>query len=557
MTVPNQKGKSIIGRGLSMNRQSTAPVGHPRSMRGHMIDSYTSMPAGRMVPIAAAPLLREDAVRRGHVRCSFEMHETTDLLMNAVHVRAMAYLVPFLAFERFNGMDELNRSYQGVPRQEGEQPVPFFETEVRGAVGTNKILDYMGLHTKEGDTENTAYVEAYNSIWNYRATNRSPKLEHRDRLDKTLAPAFWKHERYKHIVPDFDQAMIDGEVALNVVDGRMPVRGIGVPAQGYGTAMTSYETGASGPRQYAKALADAQSTAVSQSIVVEEDPSNPGFPAIFAELQENGITVSLSNIEAAKKTAAFAKLREQYNGHDDDYIIDLLMSGIRIPDQAFNQPILLSSNSTVFGMSKRHATDGANLTESVVNGQTFLDLSIRVPQVNTGGIIMIVAEVVPDQLWERQQDPLLAVSSVDQLPEALRDELDNQKVDVVKNKYVDIDHNQSDGNFGFAPMNHMWDVKASRIGGHFLRAKADAPFNQRRNRFWAAEAVDPKLGKDFYLSTTLHTKVFNDQVQDPFECFATGQLVIEGNTVFGGALIEASDNYEKVLAEKPTESIEK
>uniref|UniRef100_UPI0013B3E98E hypothetical protein n=1 Tax=Escherichia coli TaxID=562 RepID=UPI0013B3E98E len=41
-----------------------------------------------------------------------------------------------------------------------------------------------------------------------------------------------------------------------------------------------------------------------------------GAPDVFAEMQQNGITVSLSNIEMARKTQAFAKLRQQYNQHD-------------------------------------------------------------------------------------------------------------------------------------------------------------------------------------------------------------------------------------------------
>ena len=168
---------SIMRRNQDMNRQSTSPINVPRSLRGHEVSTLTSMPAGRMVPVAAMPLLREDAVRRGKVRLSFEMHETAEILMNAVHCNVKAYVVPYLAFDRFNGMDDLNRSYQGVPLREGEEAIPFFEMEQRGAVGTNEILERMGLHAKPDQMVNTAYVEAYNKIWNYRASNRSLNIE--------------------------------------------------------------------------------------------------------------------------------------------------------------------------------------------------------------------------------------------------------------------------------------------------------------------------------------------------------------------------------------------
>lgn len=547
------KGGGLVRRrDQSMNRQSTTPIRVPKTHRSHLVSSYTSMPAGRMVPVAAAGLLREDAVRSGPVVLNFEMHETAELLMNAVHCCVKAYLVPFLAFDRFSGMDALNRSYNGVKERDTDaDPVPFFLTEPRGAIGTNPVLEYLGLHEGTARQVNTMYVEAYNAIWNFRAKNRSVALTPRLSTDKTLAPAFWQHNRYKHIVPDFDQAMIDGEVALNIANAQMPVRGLGYLDQSYTTGpVDAYEAGGTAARAYAKYHGNA-------NLVVEEDANNAGFPAVFAELQNNGITVSLSNIEMAKKTVAFSKLREQYNGHTDDYIIDMLMAGLTVPEQAFKQPILLASHNTIFGTSKRNATDGPNLTESVVNGATIVEMNIRVPPVSTGGVIMIVAECVPDQLYERQQDPFLSALSPADLPDYLRDELDPEKVDVVYNRYVDTDHGTPDGVFGYEPLNAKWNVEARRVGGRRYRPAVDGSFDEDRQSIWSVEQVNPTLGADFYLSTNIHTKPFADQTQDPFDVVASGQLVIRGNTVFGGALVEASDNYEKVLAEAPTETIQK
>lgn len=552
------KNQGIQRRSQDMNRQSVTPLNIPRSLRGHEVSTLTSMPAGRMVPIAAAPILREDAVRRANVRLSFEMHETAEVLMNAVHCTVKAYLVPYLAFERFGGgMDFLNRSYQGVPSFEGDVVIPFFETENRGAIGTNEILERMGLHVPVGAPYNTAYVEAYNEIWNYRAKNRSLSLASRDRLDKTLAPAFWQHQRYKHIVPDFDQALIDGEVALNVTNAQMPVKGFGRNADGtwINPVVADWrdsDGSITNETRYVSMVHNNDFRSLGYGMKLDD-----GVPQIFAELQNDGITVSLANIELAKKTASFAKLREQYNGLDDEYIIDMLMSGLSVPEQAYKQPMLLASQSTIFGHSKRYASDGASLTESVVNGATYVDLTYRVPRITTGGVIMIVAECVPDQLFERQQDPLLITTTVEQLPEFLRDELDPEKVDVVRCEYVDVDHDTPDSVFGYEPLNAKWDVKARRVGGRFLRPEVDAPFDEDRQRIWAVEVPNPTLTEDFYLASEIHTKPFADQNIDPFEVVATGQMVIEGNTVFGPALIEASDNYEKVLAKAPLETIEK
>lgn len=545
---------------FKINRTHTAPIQTPRTMRRQSARGITSLPAGKMVPIAAYPLLREDAIRSGRLRFSFEMMETAEILMNAVNVRVMAYLVPTLALERFNGsMDQLNLSYEGKPPMEGEQVVPFIEQAAFGEHGSNAIYKYLGLHGREEQLVNTAYLESYNAIWNFRAKNRSPDLSLRTRLETTLAPAFWAHDMFKHIVPDFDQAAIDGEVPLNVVNSKMPVKGIGKTNGVFNQGPRNvYESGwqTGDPLVTYPYAAITSGVNVNQEFYVNGTAATSGVMDVYAELQDNGITVSLSNIELARKTQAFARLRQQYNAHDD-WVINLLMDGINIPDQAFKQPMLLADKRTVFGMAKRYASDSGNLTESVVNGATYLDMSIQLPRIGTGGVVMIVAEITPDQLFERQIDPFLMASSVDDLPQYLRDTLDPEKVDVVKNERIDVDHETPNATFGYEPLNARWNINAPRIGGKFYRPEVDAGFDEDRQRIWAVETANPTLSTDFYLCTNIHTKPFVVTNQDPFEVVTQGEVFIEGNTVFGGHLVEATDDYEKVQALAPQERIEK
>lgn len=541
---------------------STSPLVVPRTNRIHTARGLTSLPAGKMVPIAAFPLLREDSVRSGRLRFSFESMETAEVLMNAINVRVMAYLVPTLALDRFEGsMDQLNRAWEGVAFKT-LPVVPYVETMDFGASGANLIYKYLGLHGRQTQKVNTMYLEAYNQIWNFRAKNRSPKITARPRLETTLAPAFWIHERFKHIVPDFDQAVIDGEVALNVVNARLPVRGIGLRQGNIGTAGSNYSVATTDKvveamNGWVANPATGGTTAGSAQVVIKQHPIATGSPDVWAEMQQNGITVSLSNIELARKTQAFAKLREQYHGHSDEWLIDMLMDGISIPEMAFTQPMLIGDKSTVFGMSKRYASDGANLTESVVNGATFVDMAIQLPKIPTGGVIMVVAEITPDQIFERQRDAFLHADGVEDFPHYLRDTLDPEKVSAVPNEYVDIDHATPNATFGYAPLNYEWNIDAPRIGGRFYRPKVDAGFDEDRQRIWAVETQNPTLSTDFYLCTNMHTKPFVVTNQDPFECVTQGDLVINGNTVFGGVLHEATNDYDKVMAVAPQERLTK
>lgn len=548
-------------------KMSTTPITVPRTNRLFTARGITSLPAGKMVPLLACPLLREDGITSGRLRFNFEMMETAEVLMNAVNVRVMAYLVPTLAFDRFEGsMDQLNRAWEGQAFK-GLPVVPYVETEAKGAHGAEAIYKYLGLHARPGQMVNTMYAEAYNQIWNFRAANRSKDITPRARLNKTLAPAFWQHERFKHIVPDFDQAVIDGQVALNVASSKMPVRGLMVPTTTGGSTglgggwIDSAGAVPVGTPGYHAGEGVVNGTGQAKAIGVRmKSIGTPGVanvPDVFAELAANGITVSLSNIELARKTQAFAKLREQYHGHSDEWLVNMLMDGLTIPDLALTQPMLCGDKSTVFGMAKRYATDSGNLTESVVNGATFVDLAIQLPRIPTGGVLMVVAEVTPDQIFERQKDPFFHASNVDSFPHYLRDTLDPEKVEVVPNEFVDLDHSTPNATFGYAPLNYAWNMDCPHVGGKFYRPAVDAGFDEDRQRIWAVETANPKLSADFYLCTQMHTKPFVVTNADPFECVTQGDIVINGNTVFGGVLHEATNDYNKVMAEAPTQRIAK
>jgi hypothetical protein len=545
----------------------STPINVMRSTRRARGRVLTSADAGKILPIKYEPLLREDAVTRGRVRGTVLMQETTEMLLNGIGVTFYAHFVPFLAFDRFNGsMEELNRSYKGESGI-GGQVVPFFEKnkyyntttqvvasstsgsafDTSGVHGNVEFYQTMGIHF-EASNLNTTVVEAYNAIVNHRRKARSASLPLRNAFDHRLAEAFWSLEN-NHIVPDFDQKLIDGEVSLAGLTFQAPVRSThrqlgensSIPNQAY---------------DYAGNVVGKYAPAGDYTIEDQEHV----WSGVWAELTSGGnATMSLADIEQAKKTAAFAKLRSMYDGIDDEHIIDLLMEGIRVPEETMKQPILLAKQSTMIGYNQRYATDGANLDQSVTNGMAVVDLNIRTPgAMNTGGVILITCEIVPEQLWERKKDYFLYNTDPDKLPNYLRDYLDPEKVSVVKNDHLDVNHSTPDGTFGYAPLNHEWQRDMVNVGGKYYRPANDA-FDEDRAKIWTVEATDPTLSEDFYLVSSLHKKVFADQVADSFEITCISDLEITGNTVFGERLLEAdaTSDYQAITDLVDTNRIDK
>ena len=542
-----------------VNRQQTSPITVRRSRRNSEVKVLTSFNPGVCAPVYATEILREDSAV-GAINVAIEMRETVEILLNPIHVTLSAYVVPWLAMERFEGsVDQFNRSYAGLKKTEDASAVvvPFFETHSMGTHGSNLVYKTLGLHAQPTAQVNTMFLEAYNHIWNFRAKNRSKEITPRTRLEATLAKAFWPRSRFEHIVPDFDQAKIDGEVALAVVSEKLPVKGLGQ----YGTtAHTAYygTTNISHVRTSdSTAVPTGEYSMLGGQVVLKESVTNPGYPDVFVELQAEGVKLSLANIELAKKTVAFAKLRERFNGFDDDYIIDMLMNGLTIPEQNLKQPILVAQSHTVIRQNKRYATDSANLDEHVTSGLATAGLRIRVPQLHTGGILMVIAEAVPEQLFERQADPFFTTATVASLPEYLRDELDPEKVDVIKNGEIDTAHATPGEAFGYAPLNWKWNNYGPRIGGNRYRPTTNTTVDEERQRIYAVEEVNPKLTENFYVVAAMHKKPFYDTSVDPFDIVLAGNIVKTGNTVFGGVLHEATDDYDEVLAEAPQDRIVK
>ncbi|QCS37233.1 major capsid protein [Tortoise microvirus 73] len=548
----------------NVNRRKTTPLKYPRSKRNHPIMHLSSTMPGVAHPVQFIPMLREDALV-GRIQAVVEMLETKEILMNGVTARFTAWCVPFLAFERFHGdRAELDRSYMGENSLDGTGVTDFMENVALPGGGASAVPLYKaaGIHGKAGDLINTANCESYNQVYNHRAANTSAKLTKRALTDTSLAPAFWQHRQFPHMVADFDQAMMEGKVVLDILEQDLRVRGIGIAAgatQQAGVANVRESNGVT--TTYAEAF-NSQNVGM---FVKNGTGLMDSYPDVWAEMAENSLAISLAGLEEARKLQSFAKLREQFKGHDDDYIIDMLMQGLSVPDQHLNQPFQIADQTVKFSQGKRYATDSGNLDDSATSGFARCDLRLRVPRLSTGGVVVVLMEILPIQLWERQADwffhtrPKAGRAGHDYWPDAERDTLDREKVDVVYNADVDVSHNDPTGYFAYEPMNAKYNRASPTIGGKFNRPSADAPVDVARQRLWAVEGTNPKLAESFFIVKpgTMHIKPFLDTVNDPFEIAAQGNCVIEGNTQFGGLLIEATGNYEAVAENAPKDLITK
>lgn len=548
-----------------MARQSTSPVSFARSVRPDTAVLMSSGRAGVVQPVCFIPLLAGDSCS-GRVGIDVQLKEMPKPLLNGAWANMQAWFVPKSAHPQFPGRDELLHARTGVTIKSlgsaDRTPPPFFTTLSGASVTTAAASDFfkrLGIHIPTGSQINTDLIDAFSVIYNFRLASHSSRLTRRKYASEDLAasvalpPAFWPSARFASVVPDYERALVVGSLDLDVIAGRFPVSGIG-PAGTFTTAVaagTIKETGntvATSVPGVAALYGNVASTVTYMNV----DPVTK-FPNIYAELAGQVIASTLADIDKARTTQAFAKLRAAYAGNDatgfdnDDTIVAHLMQGIPVQPDDFKRPWLLDSARVPIGFAERHATDGANLSSSVTLGRASVTLKLNVPLQDVSGMIIVTVEVMPERIDERQSDEFLTAVVVGDLPNALRDVQRVEPVDIVPNRRIDAKHTTPGGLYGYEPMNAKWNRDFTRLGGDFYMATPGGGWTQNRSAIWQHEIVNPIFGTSHYLAPSpFPHDVFADHLADAFEVSCRHAVSIVGLTQIGDVLAENSDDYDVV-----------
>lgn len=561
-----------------MARQSKTPIAFNRTTRRDENVTMTSARAGKVIPISYIPLLRGDSAS-GRIGIDLELAEMPRPLLNGVVANFQAWFVPKSAHPQFSGMDEFIHSYQGEKITSlgalDRNPPDFFEVVYppinTATLANSEFFKTLGLHIPANTPVQTDVIDAFQLVYNFRLAAHSSRLGRRLYAAENLAasvshnPAFWPTSRLSRIVPDYERALIIGALDLDILAGRIPIDGIGIRdvdnfAGAGGTVyqsngeQTNYGAGTptDNPGHYIiRKRQDPQSSPV----------ANRWVPDIFAEMEGITLGTSLADIDMARTTQAFAKLRSAYAGNDttgfdnDDAIVAELMQGFQVADDMFKRPWLLDNARVPFGMIERHATDASNLDQSVSIGRASATLSLNVPQNDTGGTIVVTCEVLPERLDERQSDEWLHKISPSALPNALRDVQRPEPVDMVLSRRVDAAHSNPESLYGYEPMNDVWNRSTTRLGGSFYQSDPENPWTEQRSAIWQTSIVDPEFTADHWLAPApFPHDVFSDTTADAFEIVARHSVAINGLTQIGDILVENNDDYDAVVEASASET---
>jgi len=556
-----------------MARQSTTPVPFEGSMRPDNEVIMTSGRAGVVVPLGYIPLLPGESMS-GRVGIDIKLAEMPRPVLNAVVVNVQAWAVPKGAMPQFPGRDELNHAMTGEPIKSlgaADRAPPSFYTVLSGApvvtAAGSDLFKTFGLHVPAGAEINSDLIDAFSLIYNFRLAAHSSRLGRRKYASEdivqatSLPPAFWPSGRFAHVVPDYEQALVQGSLDLDVLAGTLSLTGA-VPVMGLGA---SGDPGAPTTGTIRQADGTTETTDYVGSGNLRYKVANPGTPAtrrpdINAKLDGAAVSmaggffaVTLNDIDKGRIAQAYAKLHAAYAGNDatgfdnDDTLVALLMQGIDPGPDSYKRPWLLDSARVPVGFGERFATDAANLDASVTTGRAQATLSLNVPVMPAGGCVIYTVELLPERLDERMSDEWVLCTEFNDLPNPLRDIQRTLPVDLVVNRRIDAKHTTPDGLYGYEPMNYKWKRDFTRLGGIFYEGTPGAVITESRMGLWQTDIVNPDFEGTHHLAPVpFPHDVFADTLAPAFEVVARHICTVVGNVQFGDVLTEANDDYAAV-----------
>ncbi|AXL15335.1 major capsid protein [Microviridae sp.] len=301
---------------------------------------------GKMVPISCIPALPGDTFQMSS-NVVARVSPLAAPVMHPVTARVHHFFVPNrLVWNKKDfgqgEADDNNGTWEdfitgGKDGNNSSKPPQVTTDAVKGS-----LQDHLGLPRVAGINVNAMPMRSANLIYNeYYADQdlNTPRLAD----EHSLPNIAWAKDYFTSARP---WAQKGPDVTLPV-GGAAPVKGIGKDTQTFPDSnFTAYETGESSQSTFASAAQIGSGADYLHA--VEEDPNNPGYPGIFADLS-NATGANIGEVRRAFAIQRYQEARSRYGSRYTEYLRFL---GVTPSDQRLQRPEYLGGGRTQLQFSE-------------------------------------------------------------------------------------------------------------------------------------------------------------------------------------------------------------
>ena len=478
-------------------------LSHYRLLTGNM---------GRLYPVGLVEVLPKDTFQHS-TSLFLRFSPMAAPVMHPVTVRMHHFFVPHrLVWPESEG-GGWEQFITSGPDGEDTQQVPVIPTTGVAA----DLYDYYGLPQQAGLNVSAMPVRGYNLIFNEWFRDQD-LLTPREDNDTSVPLVSWQKD-YLTTARPWPQK---GPAITLPLGTKAPVVGIGMVDQTFGTEVKDhYETGKSEATSYTNYRPTWGDTDAQRSNITE-DPDNPGFPGIFADLSQAS-AVPINEFRKAFALQRYAEARARYGSRYTEYLKYL---GCNPRDSRLQRPeylaggkanvstseVLQTSDDTGgpndrFGIGDMYGHGVAALRSNAYrrtfdeHGYVHTMISVRPKAIYTNGAERHWLRRFRDEFWQR--------------------ELQHIGQQEVWDGEVFVDATPSDletyGTFGYADRYREYREQQSRIAGEF-RNTLD---------YWhlARDFAAPPVLNQSFIDCDPSKRIFNVQDQDVLWMAAQHRLV--------------------------------